>query len=34
MCNKLGIAREDQAIFATDLETLDVKAFGDMGQTA
>ena len=26
--------REDPAIFATALETLDVKAFGDMGQTA
>ena len=26
--------REDPAIFATSLETLAVKAFGDMGQTA
>ena len=27
-------AGEDSSIFATDLETLAVKAFGDMGQTA
>ena len=25
---------EDPAIFATELETLAIKAFGDMGQTA